>query len=148
MYHPKAKFENNDFMEPVNLTQLSEKDYDKKCSHKKCYKRGGCIPCKKKTCYNFIHATCAQKSFYLREVEKKGALEFEAYCPTHGEELSINKVTLSPSLIKRTLRERSFLDFQIKAKVQNAIWIECKPISPSPDEFQIRTSTKPEQTMV
>lgn len=78
-----VKFEDNNQMEPVNISKIPDIYHNKKCVF--CSKiLGICCECTRPNCQNWLHITCAQKSNCLVEVaEKDDKIKFESYCPQH-----------------------------------------------------------------
>lgn len=92
-----CRFLDNNVMEPVDISRVSESKRNKKCCF--CENDDGFAPlCHHSKCKNRLHITCAQKSGCLKEEADnnkkiKKAIKFRAYCLEHKPANSSRRIS-------------------------------------------------------
>lgn len=100
-----VRFEDNDLMEPVEISNVSHSKRNKKCAY--CsIAEGVCPLCSKNKCDNRIHITCAQSENCLAEQVSKSddTIKFRAYCLKHQPRKSRRRV--SSGIVRKMVAKR------------------------------------------
>lgn len=123
-----AFFEDENDMEPVNLSGISESKQKQTCAY--CLKAVGfCSLCSKSKCTERIHVTCAQKNKCTIEVvkEEDNSIDFRAYCSKHKPSKSKRRV--SSKFVRKVVAKKGTKANKKKyshSANQNANWILSK----------------------
>lgn len=118
-------FEDENDMEPVNLSAVSQSKQNKTCDY--CLKAVGfCSLCSKSKCEKRIHVTCAQRNKCTIEItkEKDNSIDFRAYCANHKPSKSKRRVSskfVRSVVVKKG--QKAFKKKYSRSANQNADWI-------------------------
>lgn len=120
-----AFFEDENNMEPVNLSSVSESKQNQTCAY--CLKTVGfCSLCSKSKCAKRIHVTCAQRNKCTIEItkEKSNSIDFRAFCSEHKPRKSKRRV--SSKFVRNVVAkkgQKAIKKKYVRSANQNASWI-------------------------
>lgn len=102
-----VKFQNNNRMEPVNISKIPEINHNQKCVFCKM-NHGVCCKCTQLNCEYWLHITCAQNANSLLEVIEKGnKIKFQSFCIQHKPDDSPSTRRISSNFVREKIVEQS-----------------------------------------
>lgn len=132
-------------MEPINISNIPEKCYNKLCEF--CFNSDGvCCSCSYSNCDKWVHVTCAQRSNCLKELlDEKNKIKFLAYCENHvPSKRRISSVFVRDKLneMDDELQQQPAIEPVAESSNESEQASECVELADTDDKLQHEPATE------